>query len=221
MKAILFALTPLAVLAAGSAQADVVTPVSATASSTFDNGFYDAAHLIDGSGLSSDGLHDRDFRNMWMTDLGVAQAELVFDLGAVFDLSGADIWQFNYADPYPVNPNHVINTVDRGVKAFSILISLDGIAYDTVFSGTMDRANGDPLAAQTFAFSGAARYVKLDLLSNYAEGTIYDPYATGLSEVRFTSLAAVPEPASWAMMIGGFALAGAALRRGRARFAFG
>jgi hypothetical protein len=35
--------------------------------------------------------------------------------------------------------------------------------------------------------------------------------------VELASAPAVPEPASWAMMIGGFALAGGALRRGRAR----
>ncbi|MGZ6037478.1 MAG: PEPxxWA-CTERM sorting domain-containing protein [Phenylobacterium sp.] len=37
----------------------------------------------------------------------------------------------------------------------------------------------------------------------------------GALEVTFTGATAVPEPASWAMMIGGFGLAGAALRRRR------
>ena len=41
----------------------------------------------------------------------------------------------------------------------------------------------------------------------------------GIGEVQFTGTAinAVPEPATWAMMIGGFALAGAAARRRTAR----
>ena len=33
------------------------------------------------------------------------------------------------------------------------------------------------------------------------------------------SIAAIPEPTTWALMIGGFGLAGAALRRRRAAFA--
>jgi len=221
MKTLAGALCALALLSAASAaQADVITPVSVVASDTFDLfGQYKAENLINGSGLDSNGLHNRDFAAMWMTNLGVAQAQLTFDLGAEYQLGSADIWQYNFADPYPVNSSHIINTVDRGVKDFAILISTDGVDYTEVFNGTMLRANGDPVAAQTFSFSGAARYVKFDIFNNYAEGTIYDPYATGLSEVRFNSLAAVPEPASWAMMIGGFALAGYAMRR-RAALAF-
>ena len=221
MKTLAGALCALALLSSASAvQADVITPVSVVASDTFDLfGQYKAENLINGSGLDSNGLHNRDFAAMWMTNLGVAQAQLTFDLGAEYQLGSADIWQYNFADPYPVNSSHIINTVDRGVKDFAILISTDGVDYTEVFNGTMLRANGDPVAAQTFSFSGAARYVKFDIFNNYAEGTIYDPYATGLSEVRFNSLAAVPEPASWAMMIGGFALAGYAMRR-RAALAF-
>jgi hypothetical protein len=55
--------------------------------------------------------------------------------------------------------------------------------------------------------------VKLDILNNYGEGTYAErDWNSGLSEVQFTGNA-VPEPASWALMIGGFGLAGAALRR--------
>lgn len=205
----------------GSAQAAVLTPVSVTASDTFDLfGQYKVENLINGSGMSN-GLHDRNYAAMWMTNLGVARAQLTFDLGAVYQLASADIWQYNFADPYPVNPL-TINTVDRGVKDFTILISTDGVTFDQVFAGTMLRANGDPVAAQTFAFSGSARYVKFDLLNNYAQGTIYDPYATGLSEVRFNSAAtaAVPESATWAMMVGGFGLLGATMRRRQSKVAF-
>jgi len=221
MKNFVMAVAAIASLAtAGAAGAEVVTPVSVVASDTFALfGQYKAENLINGSGLDDNGLHNRDFAAMWMTNLGVARAQLIFDLGAEYDLASADIWQYNFADPYPVNPNHVINTIDRGVKDFAILISTDGVDYTEVFSGTMLRANGDPLAAQSFAFGGTARYVQFELFNNYAEGTIYDPYATGLSEVRFNT-AAVPEPATWAMMIGGFALAGAAMRRRHAAIRF-
>lgn len=222
MKKLILLAATAAAIATAPASAALITPVSVTASSTQTHGgFYNAENLIDGSGLSIDGLHDRNFANMWMTELGTAKAELVFNLGAIFDLASADIWQFNYADPYPANP-YTINTVDRGVKAFRILTSVDGVDYTEAFFGTLDRANGDPLAAQNISFSGLAQYVKFDILSNYAEGTIYDPYASGLSEVRFNSAVAgaVPEPATWAMMIAGFGLAGAAMRRRATKVAF-
>lgn len=48
-------------------------------------------------------------------------------------------------------------------------------------------------------------------------------YSTGAGQVWTSlqvSVASVPEPASWAMMIGGFGLAGAALRASRRKLAF-
>ncbi|WP_168694381.1 PEPxxWA-CTERM sorting domain-containing protein [Sphingomonas flavalba] len=205
-----FVLAAVALAAAVPASAVVVTPVSVTASSTQTHGgFYKAENLINGSGLSGD-LHDSNFANMWMTNQGVgaAQALLTFDLGAVYTLTSADIWQYNFGTNTPV-----ISTLDRGVKDFRILTSLDGASFAEVFSGRMERApDGSPIGAQRFAIGGDARYVQIDILSNYAEGTIYTTYSAGLSEVRFN---AVPEPATWAMMIGGFALVGGAVRRTR------
>jgi hypothetical protein len=43
---------------------------------------------------------------------------------------------------------------------------------------------------------------------------------TGLDNISLTPFAAVPEPASWALMIGGFAVAGAAMRRRKASVSF-
>jgi len=54
-----------------------------------------------------------------------------------------------------------------------------------------------------FSFQGA---------SGYAYATPYDPPAVGAFRAA-SSAAAVPEPASWAMMIAGFGLVGAAVRR--------
>ena len=42
---------------------------------------------------------------------------------------------------------------------------------------------------------------------------------TFASEISVFGIAAVPEPATWALMIGGFAMAGGVLRRRRARLA--
>jgi len=43
-----------------------------------------------------------------------------------------------------------------------------------------------------------------------------DPTRTGYGEMQFTDRVAVPEPATWLMMIAGFGLVGAAMRRRRA-----
>lgn len=210
----MFKALPVAIAAAFLATATnaaQITPVSVTATSTFNNGFYTPQNLINGSGLSG-GLHDNSFGNMWQTEQSETAklAQITFDLGGLFDLASADIWQFNYADGVQI-PG-VISTLDRGVKDFRILTSLDGVSFTEAFAGTMARADGSPAAAQIFALDGLARFVQIDIQSNYAEGTIYTTYASGLSEVRFNG-SAVPEPASWAMMIGGFGLVGGALRR--------
>ena len=86
-----------------------------------------------------------------------------------------------------------------------------------MLAGELARGTGKALAAENFGFSGAARYVQIALDGNhqkYPETYGYAPI--GLSEVRFTG-SAVPEPATWAMMITGFGLAGTALRAARRR----
>lgn len=209
MKSLSIALTGAAVLLGSPTLAAEIAPVSVEASSTFFT--YNVNALIDGSGLNADGLHDGTFSNMWMTDLGEPQGQLEFDLGGVYTIDAADIWQYNFGTNTPV-----ISTLDRGVNSFRILTSLDGDDFDEVFSGNMTRAPGDTLvAAQTFAMGGVtARFVRFDLLTNFAGGTIYeDEYPVGLSEVRFQGMAAVPEPATWALLILGFGLTGAAMRR--------
>src|SRR5688572_15554964 len=115
-----FAIAAFALAALSApAQAATIVPVSVSATSTFNNGFYTPANLINGSGLTG-GQHDGFFGNMWMTDQdAVARlAQITFDLGEVFTMSSADIWQFNYADGIQI-PG-VISTLDRGVKDFRI-----------------------------------------------------------------------------------------------------
>ena len=190
--------------------AQVITPTSSTASSTLNTGFYSPAHLVDGSGLSS-GLHNSDFSAMWASDLGVNQAQVTFDLGGVFTLQGAEIWNYNFG-----NPAEFQSTILRGVKDFRILTSLDGLTFSEVFAGTLAMGTGQPLAGQDFAFGGAGRFVQIDILNNYGQGTYAErDWNSGLSEVRFVGIAAVPEPATWAMMLLGFGAVGVSLRRRR------
>jgi len=219
--------TAMAVAAiAVPANAGVITPVGVTASSTFSPN-YNVNSLIDGSGLNADGLHDNFYGNNWYAGTPNGNTTgtpnwLVFDLGSVFKVGSADIWNYSY-DSYAPSAYQTwqdANTINRGVKDFRILTSLNGVDYTEVFSGELALAATPGqvtglVAAQNIAFAAIdARYVKLDILTNYHFDDIYNAEGAGLAEVRFNG-EAVPEPATWAMMIGGFGLVGGALRRRR------
>lgn len=190
------------------ALAATIAPVSATASDTFDLfGQYRPENLINGSGLSG-GLHDSNFANMWMTNLGVNQASIVFDLGGTYRLDGASVWNYNFG-----NRAEFQSTILRGVKDFRLSASLDGSSYAELISARLAMGTGQPLAAQLFSLDGTARYVRLEILNNYGQGTYAErDWSSGLAEVRFSGTA-VPEPAAWAMMIAGFGLVGGTIRR--------
>lgn len=178
-----------------AASAAVISPVAVEASNEWPFwGQYRAVNVINGSGMNG-GLHDGNYNNMWMTDLGIQSATLTFDLGNVFTLSGVNLWNYN-AD-FGLN---------RGVRDFAVSLSLDGINYSQALSATLNMGTGLALAAQTFALNGAARYVRLDVLNNYGDQWS----AVGLSEVNFT---AVPEPAGLGLL--GVGLVGLGLARRR------
>ena len=101
-------------------------------------------------------------------------------------------------------------------KAFGYQLLNNGAVLQEGIAGTAPR---DHVA--TFGFSGATfDEVRLQVLSGgnafhptgYDAG-LYDNLAIGTYDAPS---AAVPEPAAWALMISGFGLAGAALRRRRA-----
>lgn len=79
-------------------------------------------------------------------------------------------------------------------------VSLGGISFATAF-GAINFSSSGPLDA---------KQVKLEDGSSYSGGVFFMDPITG----------SVPEPATWAMLIAGFALAGGALRRPQTRIAF-
>ena len=187
------------------ATAAVIQPVAVVASDTFRT--YNSINLINGSGLAND-LHDTNWQNMWMSTSDPVPHFLVFDLGKTFSLESTDIWQ------YAANFNRPFSETGRGVKDLSISLSLDGVTFTPATDVVMERqilteeTKLTPFAAQSFALSGEARYVRFDLESNFGQ-----PW-TGLSEVRFNGVA-VPAPAGLALMILGLGMLGGAVRRQR------
>ena len=127
----------------------------------------------------------------------------------------------------------------NGTDLFSAAISSGGGGTTNVYLGTL---GVDYIFGSSFIdYSGGLSYQQIAvLLPNLINGTNtlmfrYDGDDQGLADEAWglgnaatlgngvggyiDGAAAVPEPASWALMIGGFALTGAALRRRRAAFA--
>ncbi|HEY1125363.1 MAG TPA: PEPxxWA-CTERM sorting domain-containing protein [Sphingobium sp.] len=76
-------------------------------------------------------------------------------------------------------------------------------------------SNGFNWQRFSYAFSGDNSPVRIGLYASFSQGS--SDLGVGLDNVvlesRERQAPSVPEPASWAMMIGGFAIAGAAMRR--------
>jgi hypothetical protein len=117
---------------------------------------------------------------------------------------------------FTTTPNAVINT-SFGFTSFSFASSFQQPGSVRVFSGTngtgsllgmLNGVLGGPVSFSSFAvpFAGTAHSVQL----------VTTPLAANFDDFRFgavDAVASVPEPAAWAMMLGGFGLVGGALRK--------
>ncbi len=159
---------------AATSHAAFIVPTSVQASNTF--GSYEENDLINGDGLTG-ATHSTQWWTMWMGS-STPPLTLTFDLGTIYDLASASVWNYNYT----------ANNTKRGVKDFNILGSLDGTSYTSITTATLSEASGlNTQEAEIVSFSTSARYIQFELTSNYG----HESY-TGLSEVRFSE--AVPEP---------------------------
>ncbi|WP_243453768.1 PEPxxWA-CTERM sorting domain-containing protein [Sandaracinobacteroides saxicola] len=84
-------------------------------------------------------------------------------------------------------------------------VSADALTFDTLLSTTIDKCVQFPGWICSERFQGATTAM------GFSEAYFYNP-AGGRVTMTFSS-APVPEPATWAMLIAGFGLVGAALRR--------
>jgi hypothetical protein len=117
---------------------------------------------------------------------------------------------------FTTTPNAVINT-SFGFTSFSFASSFQQPGSVRVYSGTngtgsllglLNGVLGGPVSFSTFdvPFAGTAHSVQL----------VTTPLAANFDDFRFGAVdvvAGVPEPATWAMMLGGFGLVGSAMRR--------
>jgi len=165
-----------------NAGAVMITPVSVDASSTYFT--YDVDDLINDSGINGS-LHSTNYRHMWMNDEEGASGILTFDLGGIFSVTSTDIWQYNFSGER-----------DRGVQAFEILGSTDGLTFSLITNASLLKSLGGSISAQSVTFNATAQYIRFNITSNHG-----DPTYAGLSEVKFKGdISSVPAPATTCLL---------------------
>jgi hypothetical protein len=93
------------------------------------------------------------------------------------------------------------------------------ISYTVFFGGGGSLAGSFALPGtfstlKTYSFGALSDIVKVEFSDNDGAGIVYDNFTFD------AGAGAVPEPASWAMMIGGMAVVGASMRRRRTQVSF-
>ncbi len=140
-------------------------------------------------------------------------ATITFDLGSATDFERINLFS--------------------SIRGAFLLIGGDSIFYDPFtgyyINGGVELARGafgadagvsGELTAQSFSIASMASYRYVNLY--FTGGTETQPGPGALNEVRLFdrgAVAAVPEPATWAMMLLGLGACGVALRRSRRRLA--
>jgi hypothetical protein len=135
----------------------------------------------------------------WFGNSGTTTAVVTYDLGSVFTIDRLALWNEEFS----------------GIGLLDVLGSVDGVTFGLLgvgFTPTNNPPVGDYLA-DVFALSATAvRYVRLDM-SECPQPGGGGYVSCSIGEVAFRTVSgAVPEPATWAMLVSGFAIAGCAMR---------
>lgn len=194
---------PALAVVATPAPTSTIVPVSAVGSSAF-NGFAAANAIDQGSNANA---------TDWASNSQGAGSFLNLDLGRVATLVG-----FSLADRVTSGGNN--GSFSGGTTDFTTQFSLQGFT-DASFSLASGAAQFfskptpmTPTNFDSFAFSGTLANFQSTQFVRYTV-VAANGVNPGLSNISFSAAGAVPEPASWAMLIAGFGLVGAAARRRR------
>lgn len=177
-----------------SASNSAGTPITLTANQTY---------LIKWVGIADGGLYD------------AANVQLFCNTGCTTGFSNAFVSRDDPFDPNDFeldifSTNQLYSTAASSLAAYQ--------AGNNISHSTVDIFNGSPVNAHNLGFipnpfiftadGGSSRLFVLD-----TDGTLTNN--SGGISLSIEEYAPVPEPASWAMMLTGFGLAGSALRRTR------
>lgn len=160
----------LCIAAVAVVNAETVTPVSATHSTAYAG--WEGSKTIDSSGFDEVNGYHSTSEGMWLAT-GTSGEWIVFDLGGVYDLSSAKIWNYNFA-----------GHTNRGIEYMDIQVSDDGVnfttyAYNVLLNeapGTIDEDFGQVV---TLDPAGDVTHVKFLVISDHG-GSL-----AGISEIRF------------------------------------
>lgn len=96
---------------------------------------------------------------------------------------------------------------DGGPKTHTMIVSVTGSSDQAYSFVTQPNANGYNWATHTYVFTATSTSSLLTFAAADNPNNAYGPM------IDKVSIAAVPEPASWAMLIAGFGMVGASMRR--------
>jgi hypothetical protein len=148
------------------------------------------------------------------------------DGGHLSDLLGLGNYSNLSNDPLDLNYRVLelsgfLNIATAGSYSFSLgsdegsRLYIDGqIAVDNDFSHPFQWVNNDVTLS---AGAHSIRLVQFEIGGSSGLSVLLNDEALGGDWISTTVAAAVPEPVSWAMMVGGFGLVGGAIRRQRVR----
>jgi len=178
------------------------SPLITNGFSTFATGYSTSYSLLNATltvndtnyGVGYSGINDTTYGNLYGFDVGTGTGKY---LGIV---DGSATFAFN-------GSTHAFGFYATGVQTI----------FGTTFEVTYANGTSKSFAVPVNGNGGVNFFGVVDPVA-FSSITIYRPGidAWGIDNVSYGfPAAAVPEPASWAMMIGGFAFVGAALRRRR------
>lgn len=152
--------------------------------------------------LASNPTHTTTFNGFeWFSAQGTNSASVTYDLGSALGIKSLALW----------------NEESSGIGSLALFGSLDGVTFSSLGAfNPIDNPVGVDYGAEVFSFAATqARYIRFDMTGCPQQPSTFSACAIG--EVAFESavIGAVPEPATWAMMISGFGMIGGAMRRRR------